>query len=84
MDRKVDAPIEQRLLDLLGEEALAADLGQRPVEDAVAAGADDDDLEVAPWRSRARRRGGPRSLGLGERERAAAGADAEVRTFASA
>ena len=32
---------EQRLLDLLGEQALAADLGERPVLDAVAGGLDD-------------------------------------------
>ena len=45
MHGEVDAPVEQRLLDLLGEQALAADLGQRPVLDAVAGGADDDDLD---------------------------------------
>ncbi len=36
---------EQRLLDLLGKKSLAARLGQRPVEDAVATRPDDDDLD---------------------------------------
>ena len=39
------AVLEQAGLDLLGEQALAADLGQRAVLDPVALGADDDDLD---------------------------------------
>ena len=45
MHREVDRAGEQRLLDLLGEQALAADLRQRPVADHVAGGADDLDLD---------------------------------------
>ena len=36
----VDHAVDQRLLDLLDEQALAADLGQRAVADRVAGGAD--------------------------------------------
>ena len=39
MDGAVDAAVEQRLLDLLGEQALAADLQQRAVLHPVAGGA---------------------------------------------
>ena len=40
MDRGVDRAGEKRDVDLLGEQALAAGLGQRPVLDAIATGAD--------------------------------------------
>ena len=40
------ARVEQRLLDLFHEERLAADLGQRLVEDLVALGLDDDQLHL--------------------------------------
>ena len=39
--RQVDAPIQQRLFDLLREEAFGAHLGERHVSDLVARGADD-------------------------------------------
>jgi hypothetical protein len=45
MDGEIDASGEQRLLDLFGEQALAAVGGQRPLAGAVAAGADGDDLD---------------------------------------
>jgi hypothetical protein len=45
VDGEVDSAIDQRLVDLLGEEALAADLGQGPVLDPVARGGDDVLLE---------------------------------------
>ena len=41
----VDAARQQRLLDLLDEQALAAGLGQRPVLDGIAGGLDGDDLD---------------------------------------
>ncbi len=73
------APCEQRLLDLLGEETLAADLRQRPIADDVAGGADDLERDA----------GGVEAMGGGEerlhqprlrqRERTAAGADAQNR-----
>ncbi len=79
MHGEVDTPGEQRLLDLLGEEALAADFGQAAVLHAVARCANGDDLD------------GPRRVevgmgneqpvahqsGLAQRHRAAAGANAE-------
>ena len=68
------SPVEQRLLDLLGEQALAADLGERPVLDAVAGGADHHDARsvVRPaWAATSRRA----RMGLGQRQRTAAGAD---------
>ena len=45
MHGEVDGAGEQRLLDFLGEEPLAAGLGQRPVLNDVAGGADDADLD---------------------------------------
>ena len=67
--------VEQRLLDLLGEQALAAGLGQRPVLDAVAGGA--DHLELDPLRREAVRPGQRVAdhAGLRQRQRAAARAD---------
>ena len=38
---------QQRLVDLLRPERLAADLGERAVGDPVAAGLDDDDLDMS-------------------------------------
>jgi hypothetical protein len=43
----VDPAVEQGIVDLLGEQALAADIGQGHVEDLVAGGLDDDDLQGA-------------------------------------
>src|SRR5512142_2636035 len=56
MHGEIDAPVEQRLLDLLGEQALAADVRQRPILDAVAGGLDDDqrDRLLVAAESRAR------------------------------
>ena len=76
MDGEIDAADDQRLLDLLGEEALAADLLQLAVLHPVAGGADDGDL-------RRRQIGMSRGetllyfLRLRQRQRAAAGADAQ-------
>ena len=47
MHRGVDAVREQRLLDLLGKQALAADLGQRAVLLLVTGGLDDHGLDSA-------------------------------------
>ena len=76
MDGKLDGALQQRLLDLLGEQALAADLVQLAVLDPVAGGADDHDLgfgQVGP--------GGLQpvadQMGLGQRQRTAARADAQ-------
>ena len=63
--RAVDAAVEQRLLDLLGEQPLAADLEQAAVLHAVAGGGDEDerrDLVLGLGRRRrARRRSSPAS-----------------------
>ena len=66
-------------LDLLGEQALAADLGQRAVLDAVALRADDDDLDRGIVGQRRVGRGQRRldHPGLGQGQRRAAGAEAE-------
>jgi hypothetical protein len=44
VDRHIDLAGDQRLLDLLGKQALAADLVQLAILDLVAGGLDDDDL----------------------------------------
>ena len=43
----IDAAVEQRLVNLFREQALAADVGQRLVQDLVAGGLDDADLQRA-------------------------------------
>ena len=74
---RVDAAVQQRLLDLLGEQALAADLHQAAVLDAVAGGGDDAPATAAssPPSAAAMRRAA--SSGLGQGELGAAGADAD-------
>jgi hypothetical protein len=47
MDRNVDLARQQGLLDLLGEQALAADLAQRAILHLVAGGLNDADLDGA-------------------------------------
>ena len=54
--REVDAAVEQRLVDLLGEQALAADLRQAAVLHRVAGGADGvllEHVEAAQHRAEA-------------------------------
>lgn len=46
MHRKVDRAGEQRLLDLFGEQPLAAGVCQRPVLDGVAGGTDHLDFDA--------------------------------------
>ena len=79
MDGEVDRAGEQRLLDLLGEEPLAALVGERARRGTVAAGADRHDLERALGGERGMRGGEPR-LGLcGLRERQGTAAAAETQ-----
>ena len=75
--RDVDAPVEQRLLELLHEHAARADLAERPRAVAVAGGRDRDerDLDAGPPQKRVRG-----ELGLGEREPTAARPDADEHT----
>ena len=83
VDGAVDAAVEQGLLDLLGEQALAADLQQPAVLDAVAGGGDDDQRARPPSASSGRRPGRRRcalhQAGLGQGQLGAAGADADGR-----
>ncbi len=78
MHRHVDAPVQHGVVDLLGEQPLAADVGERTVEDLISRGLDDDHLDGA--RPSEPRVGGDEIsadlLGLGQGERAAPGADA--------
>ena len=68
---------EQRLLDLAGEEALAAEIGERAVLHPVAAGADRHDREGGLRQAVRGHQPVAGLVRLGERQRAAAGADAE-------
>ena len=79
MHGEVDVAGEQRLLQLLGEQPLAAGLDQRPVGDPVAGRLDDDQLALL--RRKAVR--GAEARGhlarLGQRQGRAARADADLR-----
>ena len=76
MDGDVEPAAGQRRLDLLGEQALAPHLGQRPILDAVAGRGDGDDVDgrrgCAPRRLKTRLD----FIRLGEGERAATGTEA--------
>lgn len=50
VDGDVDAAVQQRLVDLFGEQPLAANVRQRLVQDLVAGGLDDADLQGAVLR----------------------------------
>ena len=73
----VDGAGEERLLDLAGEEPLAAELAERPVLHPVAGGLDRHDQEGGLGQAVRRHQPRPGLVRLGERQRAAAGADAE-------
>jgi hypothetical protein len=77
MHREVDFAGEQRFLDFLGEKPLAAGIGQWPILDDIAGGADDLDRDRLHFQSR---RGGEPALHLArlhQRQRRAARADAQ-------
>ena len=74
MNGEVDFAGEQRVLDFLDEETLAANLRQRGFRKLVAGRADDDDLALDAGRCTQLRCDG---IGLKERELAAARADPE-------
>ena len=77
VDGEVDAAVEQGGIDFLGEQTFAAGLGERPILDHVAAGANDGDCDA---RLVPAVRGGEtaaRLLRLGEGERRAARAEGE-------
>ncbi|MBN8927896.1 MAG: hydroxymethylbilane synthase, partial [Rhodospirillales bacterium] len=77
--REIHAPIGQRLVDFLGEQALAADLGQLAVLHGVAGGADRMLLEHVHAAQDGAEAGQElqEEPGLPKRERGAAGADAQ-------
>ncbi len=79
MDGQIGAAIEQRLLQLLGEQPLAARLGQSAILDAVARGLQDHDLDGAGGGEMGMGRDQAITglMGLRQRQRAAARADAE-------
>src|SRR5262249_5303680 len=84
MDGAVDAPVDQRLLDLLGEEPLAADLQEAAVLHLVAGGCDHHQwggrLDGGGVLQVGAERGGDAALheaGLGEAQLRAARADAD-------
>ena len=75
MHRKVDGAIEQRLLDFLGEQPLAAGFRERPVLDVVPGGADRDELDPGARKPVGCEERRANELGLFEGQRAAARAD---------
>ena len=77
MHRGVDLAVEQRRVDLLGEQPLAAGFGERPVLDEVAAGADDLRARLRSRPSRAPPRRSPRLVRLSQSQRRAARAEGE-------
>ena len=79
MHREIDAPVEQRLFDLLGEQALAADLGEQLGLDPVAGRADRHQLDPILRRQLGMNLPQPvaHKAGLVQRHRAAARSDAK-------
>jgi hypothetical protein len=75
MHRDVDAAIQQRLLDLAGEQALAADFLQRLVEDLVAGDLDHRDREGGLGQVEGGHQAGARLVRLGQRQGRSTGAD---------
>src|SRR6185437_14131091 len=73
VDGDVDAPVEQRLLELLDEDAAGADLAERTGAVTVAGGRDRHEHELDAGRPQRRKR----ALGLSEGEPTAATADAD-------
>ena len=77
MHGDIDIAGQQRLLDLLGEKALAACVGERPVLDAVAGGLDGANLEDMPAGAVRRLQPLLHFARLSQRQRRAARADAD-------
>ncbi len=79
MHGEIDAAVVQRLMDLLGEQPLAADIGEAAVLHRIAGGADRvflEHVEVAQHRAEGAQHGEER-LRLHERQRARARADTQ-------
>jgi hypothetical protein len=78
VDGEIGPPARSAVVDLLGEEAAVPDAGQRHVEDAVAGGADDLDLDLE-LRHLGSAQGVADRMRLPERELAAARCDPHGR-----
>ncbi len=77
MHGQIDLAVEQRRVDLLREQALAANLAQRPVLHIVAGGLDNLNLERIFRQAMRRHQTITGLIGLGKRQRRAARSDAE-------
>ena len=77
MHREVDGAAQQRVLDLLGEQPLAANVTERPVLNDVAGGADDLDLDPRGIEAAGRGETALHLARLHQRQRRAARADAQ-------
>ena len=77
MHGKVDLARQQRGIEFLGPQRLAADLGQRPVLHAVAAGEHRDQFDIALIQPMRRDQPRARFFGLGQGEGRTAGAEAQ-------
>lgn len=83
MNGEVDPSCQHGLVYLAGEQRLAANVGQRTVEDGVAGGPDDLDREPAIIRASAAglQQQGPYFVGLRQGERAAPGSDLDRQSM---
>ena len=69
MDGDINCPRQQRLFDFFGEQAFAAGVGERPVQDHISRSAEDFDLDAIGLEARHRRQPAPNLLRLRQRER---------------
>ena len=83
VDGDVDAAVQQGLLDLLGEQGLAADFQQATVLDAVAGGDDldqrDQGFDLGVGHAQGAADGALHHAGLGQGQARTSGADAQER-----
>ena len=74
----MNLPGSEGFLDFLGEQALAADFGQRPVWDAVAGRGDHDNFDVGFGKSMGGHEAGAGFPGLGKGQGRASGTDLQT------
>ena len=77
MDGEIDAAHHQGRVEFLGEQPLAASLGQGTVDDCIARHLDDVDLDIGLAQPVRRAQQVTGLVRLGQRQRTAAGADTE-------
>ena len=80
MDREIDFAVNQRAIQFLGPQRLAADIGERAILNAIAAGANGHDLDRILGPTMGGTKGGRDHAGLGERKRRTAGAKTKRKT----